>query len=346
MATMKAAFWDGKEMRLKNHERPDPGPGDVIVNIRATGICGSDLIVYYDKESPEEIAAGHEIAGEIVAVGPDMDSNRVGERVALDSIGAGRACTQCWYCRHGQYFLCANPVEERGGGFAEYMVLRATGCFAMQDNLSWAEGALTEPLAVAVHAVRRGQLAGGETVAVLGSGTIGLACIAAARALGAGKIISTARYSQQVAMAKELGADDAVTPEGDVLQNALAEITDGRGADLTLEAVGGRSDDSLNQAIEVTRPQGRISTTGNFSRPVTVDWWKGLMKEQSWIWSAVYGVLDGRHDYEVALDLMASGRVNIGQVVTHTVLLNDIQKGIEISYNKKDTGAIKVQVTQ
>ncbi|MDA1189147.1 MAG: zinc-binding dehydrogenase [Chloroflexi bacterium] len=346
MATMKAALWDGKKMQLKQLERPEPGPGDAVVKLRSSGICGSDLLIYYDKKTPETIPAGHELAGEIVAVGPGVDKKRVGERVALDNIGAGRGCMQCWYCRTGQYFLCDKPEEDRGGGFAEYTVVRAAGCFPMHDNLSWEEGALTEPLAVAVHAVRRGELTGGETVAVLGSGTIGLNCIAAARALGAGKIIATARHPQQVEMARKLGADAAVSSEGTVLKEALADITDGRGADLTIEAVGGRSDDVLKQAIDVTRQQGRISTTGNFWRPVQVDWFQALLKEQSWIWAAVYGILDGRHDYEIALDLMASGRANMKQIVTHTVGLDDIQKGVEISYNKKQTGAIKVQVLQ
>jgi threonine dehydrogenase-like Zn-dependent dehydrogenase len=225
------------------------------------------------------------------------------------------------------------------------MVRKVAGCYPMQDNLSWEEGGLTEPLAVAVHAVRRGEMTGGETVAVLGAGTIGLCCIAAARALGAGKIIATAKYPQQAKMAVRMGADMAVSPEGDALKDALADVTDGRGADLTLEAVGGRSDAALNQAVDVTRLQGRIATTGNFWRPVTIDWFKCLLKEQSMIWSATYSIMEGRHDFEIALDLMSSGRVKLKQIVTHTVPLEQIQKGFDISVDKTK-GAIKVQVMQ
>lgn len=346
MATMKAALFDGKgHMKLKTLPRPEPGAGDVLLKLRSTGICGSDLLIYHDKTTPETLPAGHELAGEIAEVGKGVDKGLVGQRVAIEGIGHGRACMECWYCRTGQFFLCDKLEPDSGGGYAQYMVRKAAGCYPMQDNLSWEEGGLTEPLAVAVHAVRRGEMTGGETVAVLGAGTIGLCCIAAARALGAGKIIATAKYPQQTAMAKRMGADMAVSPEGDALKQALAGVTEGRGADLTIEAVGGRSDAPLNQAVDVTRLQGRISTTGNFWRPATIDWFKCLLKEQSMIWSATYSIMDGRHDFEIALDLMASGRVKLKQMVTHTVPLEQIQKGFDISADKT-SGAIKVQVMQ
>ena len=157
--------------------------------------------------------------------------------------------------------------------------------------------------------MRRTQISGGETVAVLGAGTIGLCAVAAARALGAGKVFVTARHAQQAEMARRLGADEAVSPEGGALREVVAGATDGRGADLTLETVGGRSVEVLKQAVQVTRPQGRIASMGNFNTPVTLDWREPLVKEISMVWSAVYGIIDGRHDYEVAIDLMASGRV-------------------------------------
>ena len=187
MSTMSAALHNGKgAMEIKQIEKPEPGPDDAVVRVRQAGICGSDLLNYALRTDPEEFPGGHEVTGEIVEVGEDVDAGRVGERVAIDTLCHGVACGVCWYCRTGQTFHCRNRDPVRGGGFAEYIQRRAVGCFPLSDGMSWAEGALVEPLAVSVHAMRKGQLSGGEVVAVVGSGTIGLTAVAAARAMGAG----------------------------------------------------------------------------------------------------------------------------------------------------------------
>ncbi len=165
MATMKAAFFDGNDaMMLAELPEPTPTPNDVVIRVRATGICGSDLLMNADKTEPDQIPFGHEVAGEIVDVGAGVSSSLVGQRVAIETIGQGLACAQCWYCRQGQYRQCLHKVENEGGGFAQYMKRRAIGCYALPENLSWEDGALVEPLAVSVHSVRRGQMQGGETV--------------------------------------------------------------------------------------------------------------------------------------------------------------------------------------
>ncbi|MCH7745140.1 MAG: zinc-binding dehydrogenase [Chloroflexi bacterium] len=344
MATMKAAMYDGKgTMQLFEIEKPTPEPGDVIVRVRAAGICGSDLLMNADKTEPDALPTGHEVAGDIVEVGEGVDPSRIGQRVAIETIGQGRACTTCWYCRVGQYRLCLDKTSGEGGGFAEYIRRRDFGCYPLTDGMSWEDGALVEPLAVSVHAIRRGQMNGGETVVVLGAGTIGLTAVVAARALGAGKVFVTARHEQQAAMAKMLGADEALPPDGPALQEALADATNGRGADLTIETVGGKSNVTLKQAINVTRLQGRIVVLGGFRAPITLDWLEPLLKEQSIIFSTCYSVLNGYHDYEIAIDLMTSGKAPLSQMVTHRFSLDDIQKGFDTAYDKS-TGSIKVQI--
>ena len=344
MPTMIAALHDGKDsMFVTDLARPVPGPGDAIILTRAVGICGSDLLMNADKTEPDAMPAGHEVAGEVVEVGPGVDPSLVGQRVAVETIGHGRACMRCWYCRMGQFRQCLDMSPSEGGGFAECVKRRAQGCYPVPDSLSWEEAALVEPLAVSVHGLRRGDMSGGETVAVLGSGNIGLTAVAAARALGAGRILATARHEQQAAMARHLGADDALPPDGPALQEALEEVTDGRGADLTIETVGGKSDATVNQAIEVTRMQGRIVVLGGFRVPITLDWMRPLLKEQSIIFSSCYSVLNGRHDFEVAIDLLASGRTPLKEMVTHRFPLVEIQKAFDTAYDKT-TGSIKVQV--
>ena len=346
MPTMTAALYDGVDtMQLAEIETPVVGPGDALVRVRETGICGSDLLMNAEKTEPDELPAGHEVAGEISDVGSGVDRALIGRRVAVETIGHGRACTRCWYCRMGQFRQCLDMAPLQGGGFAEYMVRRAIGCYPVPDSLSWEESALVEPLAVSVHGVRRGGMSGGETVVVLGSGNIGLTAVAAARALGAGRVYATARHEHQAAMAKRLGADDALPPDGPALRDALAEVTGGRGADLTIETVGGHSAATLEQAIEVTRMQGRIVVLGGFRAPITLDWLDPLLKEQSIIFSSCYSVIDGWHDYELAIDLMASGRVSLKQMVTHKFPLEQAQRAFEAAYDKT-TGSIKVQLHQ
>ncbi len=346
MLTMLAALHDGKgAMQLAEIQRPTPGPGDVIVRVRATGICGSDLLNYGMNTTPETVPGGHEVAGEVVEAGQGVPPALLGKRVAVETIGQGRACTVCWYCRMGQYRQCLDRVPSEGGGFAQYMKRKAIGCYPVPDGLSWEEAALVEPLAVSVHAVRRGQMSGGETVAVLGAGNIGLTAVAAARALGAGRVFVTARHEHQAALARFLGADDVLPPDGLALREALDEATDGLGADLTIETVGGKSDATLKQAIQATRMQGRIVVLGGFRVPITLDWLEPLLKEQAVIFSSCYSVLNGHHDYEIAIRLMASGRVHLKPMVTHRFPLQDIRRAFDTAYDKS-TGSIKVQLHQ
>jgi threonine dehydrogenase-like Zn-dependent dehydrogenase len=346
MATMKAALFDGKgHMQLAEFMRPTPGPGDAIIKVRAVGICGSDLQMNADKTRPDAMPAGHEVAGEIVEVGEGVDPALIGQRVAVETIGHGLACGRCWYCRIGQYRQCLSKAPNEGGGFAQYIKRKAAGCYPLPENLSWEEGALVEPLAVSVHGVRRGQMRGGETVVVLGAGNIGLTSVAAARALGAGKIFVTARHEQQAALAKLLGADEVLPPDDPTLKDVIQEATHGLGADMTMETVGGKNPAPIVQAIEVTRMQGRIVALGGYRAPITIDWLAPLLKEQTIVFSSCYSIIDGSHDYEVAIELMASGKTPLKQMVTHKFPLEQIQRAFDTAYNK-GTGSVKVQIHQ
>ena len=209
--------------------------------------------------------AGHETAGEIVEVGEAVSPSMVGQRVAVEVIGHGKACLTCWYCRLGQYRNCTDQGDYAGGGFAEYVTRKAAGCYPLADSLTWEEGALVEPLAVSIQGLRRGPLVPGDTVVVLGAGNIGLTAIAAARAMGAGKIIVTARHPQQAELAKLLGADFVVDPNDAGAKSAVEDLTTGLGADIAVETVGGLDNDAtLVQAIDMTRVMGRVVVLGAF----------------------------------------------------------------------------------
>tara|TARA_B100000809_G_C15112444_1_gene521107 strand:+ start:82 stop:1116 length:1035 start_codon:yes stop_codon:yes gene_type:complete len=343
---MKAAFYNGNgEMEIKEHPDPTPESGDAIIQVRATGICGSDLLMNNDKEEADELPTGHEVTGQIVEVGSEVDRNLIGQRVAIETIGQGRACSTCWYCRMGQYRQCQNMAIVEGGGFAEFIRRKAIGCYQIGDSMTWEEGALVEPLAVSIHGIRRGLMNGAETVAILGSGTIGLTAVVAARQLGAGKIFVTARHKQQANMALALGADYACDPSNGDFEKLILENTERRGADLTVETVGGKNNATLTQSVKSTRMQGRIVILGGFRTPLEFDWLQPLLKEQSFIFSSCYGVLNGYHDYEMAIDLLSRDSSKLHEIVTHKYSLDDIQKGFECAYDKT-TGSIKVQIHQ
>jgi threonine dehydrogenase-like Zn-dependent dehydrogenase len=330
-------------MEVRDYPDPVAGPGEAVVRIRASGICGSDLNMNRAKTEADQAPAGHEVAGEIVEVGDGIDRGLVGQRVAVEVLGSGRACGECWYCRTGQYIHCPDKAPVDGGGFAEYVKRKVAGCYPLGEAMTWFEGALVEPLAVSVHGARMGDLKGGDTVAILGSGNIGLTAVTAARQLGAGKIFVTARHKQQADMALALGADGAASPEGDEFEELLLEATDGRGADLTIETVGGRSGTTLTQSVQVTRRQGKIVILGVFYGTHGIDWMTTILKEQSIQFSICYGILNGNHDFETAVEMLSSRDVELEKIVTHRYPLDQIQKGFEAAYDKS-TGSIKVQI--
>ncbi len=363
------ALYDGKSgWKLSQAVVPVPGPGMVLLLVRASGICGSDLHYYPLRTTPETLPGGHEIAAEVVGVGQGVTTLKAGDRVAPEMVGLVRACLGCWYCRAGDYVKCLKPGQRLGGGFAEFLPVPAHACFKLPEKLSWEEGALIEPLAVAVHACRRAQLRPYETAVILGAGTIGLCQVAAVRALGAATIIATARYPAQAAMAKALGADSLLQAEDDMpwmeaasqpadrmsdgalpksgspLWDAVAKATDGRGADVVFECVGGTSGASLNQAIAIARKGGRVISVGAPKALVPVNVTIMLRRELSLILSHCYSLTDGRHDYEVAASIIASGAARVRGLVTHRFPLKDINAAYAAAGDKK-SGALKVQLT-
>jgi L-iditol 2-dehydrogenase len=302
----------------------------------------------------------------VVSVADDVTVARPGDRVAVDLVGLSRACLECWFCRRGQYVQCAARRPGFGGAFAEYLSVPATACFRIDDSMSWVEGALVEPLAVALHAVRRAGLGRSDTAVVLGAGAIGLCVIAAARAVSARPIIATARYSHQADMARAFGADIVVPPENDdawslaaqrahtngedhyvpaggsALLEAVVAATEGRGTDVVFETIGGLSGAALLQAVALCRKQGRIVSIGTPKEPVAVNLPSMQRREQSLILSRCYGVTNGQHDFERAIRCIGSGRARVVKLVTHRFPLEQARAAFQTA-GEKSSGVLKVQ---
>lgn len=352
MKIMKAALFTPQTgMRVTTLPVQPVEPGTVIVRIRASGICGSDLGRYRTSTWTEKLPSGHEVAGEVVEVGDGVDNVAVGDRVAIEAVSQGRACGKCRFCQAGQFRRCINigdPLkwsqEGWGGGFAEYIKRRAVACYKLPPDMTWEEGALIEPLAVGVHGVRRARMLGGETVVVLGAGTIGLMAIAAARSLGAGKIFATARYKQQAEMAAKLGADAAFQPDSPDLTEAVSDATEGVGADIVIETVGGHDFSTVKQAFQLGRGQARIVVLGIFHDEALINFMAPFRKEQAIIFAQCYSYIDEIHDFTIARDIMASRRLPLKEMVTHTFPLDKAKEAIDLAMDKS-TGCIKVQFT-
>lgn len=329
------------EIALEEVLRPEPGPDDVVVRVRACGICGTDLHWYHGAFPAPPVCPGHEIAGDVAAAGGNVRELREGDAVALEGIAG---CGQCAACRSGSYHLC-RALGIIGmtlpGGFADYVCIPARHCFRTPPGLSSAVAALSEPLAVSVHGVRLAAPDMGARVLVLGAGTIGLMAVVAARAAGAGEVVVTARRPQQREAALRLGADRVFADTESAELDAFARD---KPIDVVLETVGGTAADTLTTAINTCRPGGTISVLGLFMGMIPVAPALLLAKELTLKGSMVYNRRDGRADFEITQDLLAREQARLESVVTHRVPLDDAGRAFALAADKT-SGSIKVAIT-
>jgi threonine dehydrogenase-like Zn-dependent dehydrogenase len=341
---MRAAIQNGLS-EIDVRDVSAPGRDGALVRVVATGVCGSDLHEFLQRTQPQSLPDGHEVAGEVVSL-PNGYAGpiRIGDLVAIDTICHGRACGACGFCRAGQTFHCLERDKTAGwgGAFADFIRRHPAGLFRLPPGMSAEQGALVEPLAVGVHAVRRARMAPGATVVVVGAGTIGLMTLLAARALGADKVHVVARHAHQAAAARTFGAATAVQAEGADAVSSIRDLTDGIGADLVIEAVG-RHPEALELAWQLVRPQGSVAVLGIFPQPVLLNLMRPILREVSITFPICYGVIDGRHDFEVAIEIIASGRVSTDGMVTHRFPLEQAAAAFQTAADKS-SGSLKVHI--
>jgi threonine dehydrogenase-like Zn-dependent dehydrogenase len=324
---------------------PRPSGDEALIAVRAAGICGSDLHPYHARSEPQPLPDGHEVAGELLELPRGYDGPaRVGDLVALETICLGVSCGQCDLCRAGQPFHCLarRSAPRRGGGFAEQIVRRVAGVFPLPPGVSAEQGALVEPLAVGVHAVRWARMPPESSVAVVGAGTIGLMTLLAARALGAGPVYVLARHDHQAALAAELGAERVIRGQGEDAIAELRELTGGRGADLVVETVGGHGQ-TVDLCWELCRVQGTVAVVGIFGDPVPVNLLRPVIRELWATFPICYGVVDGRHDFDVAIELIADGRAPVERLVSHRFPIDEAPTAFQTAADKS-TRSVKVQL--
>jgi L-iditol 2-dehydrogenase len=332
-------YYNNRDVRLEERPTPQIGPGEVLVRVIASGICGSDVMEWYRiKKAP--LVLGHEITGEIVQVAADVTCYQAGQRVFVSH---HVPCNTCRYCLNNQHSVCEtlHTTNFDPGGFAEYVRIPRLnvdrGLFVLPDEVSFEEGVFIEPLACVVRGQRVAGLRPGQTVLVLGSGQAGLLHIALARALGAGRIIATDVSAFRLQAAQRWGAEAVIRAEEDVPAR-VRDINDGRLADLVIICTGAPA--AFAQALRCVDRGGTVqffAPTGpgvGLEVPVNEFWRNGITLLPSYA--------NSPYDALVAMELIRVRRIAVRDMITHRLGLADTGLGFQLVAEAQDS--IKVVV--
>jgi len=342
---MKALRWYGrKDLRYEDVAESSPLPGQLKVKVNLAGICGSDLKEY--EAGPVMIAVdkvpltlGHEFAGRVAEVGKGVTGFKIGERVT--SLGYWY-CGECYFCKRAMYNLCLNQGFTGltvDGGMAEYVVIPSYAVYKLPDSVSDELGALVEPLSVAIHAVHQGNVRPGDTVAIVGAGTIGLCVLQAARAAGAAEVYVVDKIKRRGELALAMGATAFIDPaHGDPVRQ-IKDLTEGLGADISFECVGHPSTAPI--ALGATRSGGTTVIIGIFEKPATIDLFDVVFNQKTMVGSSIY--VD---EAKTAIALLADKRIDPRRLITSKVPLKDaVEMGFaRLTTNKEDNIKVLLQI--
>lgn len=344
---MRAAFrTEDGTYEVRETAVPDINSDHALLNVKAVGICGGDL--HFWRKPVERLTGlrfGHEYSGQVEEKGGDVDSPSAGDRVAFEPVVTLFRCGTCLHCRTGRYHLCKSRYTQLHtpsyAGFAEYASVPATNCYQLPDGLSFEEAALAEPLATAVHAVHRTRVKPGDVVAVIGMGTIGMLTLQVSRALGA-SVVAIDVVDAHLDVARKVGACATVNNETGDAAEIVNGLTDGVGADVVFEAVGGGAP-TIPQAVSLARSGGVVGIIGVFDRPHEEGIALEVQRfEKDLIGISGYSYWGNRTEFDIGLELLGRGNVVAGPLITHRFPLDDINEAFDTAKNPRETGAIKV----
>jgi len=305
----------------------EPAPGEVLVRLRAVGICGSDMhwykhggIGFSPAVYPQVL--GHEPAGEIAAVGKGVDNIRVGQRVIVEP---AITCGHCEFCRSGRHNNCVSSIfmgsPQMPGLFRDYAVMPRRNVVPIPDSMSFAAATVLEPLAVILHILEMTRIRLGDTVAIMGAGPVGLLTASVARIAGAARIFIADKVPHRLRMAREMGFTCAI--EIDKFQQAVMDETRGRGVDIVFDAAAAL--ETINTSIAIARLGGQVVLIGIPSeRNLNIDIHTAMAKELS-----IQTVKRSNHNAHGAIKLMESGRIG-DQIVTHRLPLEKTPEAFEM----------------
>lgn len=341
---MKAAvLYAKRDIRIEDRPEPVAKGTQVKIRVRAVGVCGSDVHYYTEMAIGDQVIkkpqpVGHEFSGEVVAVGQAVKRVKVGQRVAIEP---GLPCHECRQCREGRPNCCPNvrfygtpPIE---GSLQEFVLADQEQCTEIPADMSFAEAALLEPLQVGIHAYNLVPCRPGDWVAIVGSGSIGLSCLAMAHAAGATRIIVTDKRAYRLAIARKLGATHTIDVSKEDPLAAAKKLTDGLGAEVVYEATNGV--DGLAQALGLAAIGARVAAIG--IPPVdqiTIAASQPRRKQLN-----VQFVRRSAHSIRQALELVATGKIDIKPWITHRLPLARVAEAFELVDGYRD-GVLKAVI--
>jgi len=344
--TMKAVVKYGQvdgQVECRDVPVPEIGPDDVLLEVKAAGVCGSDIEMWrhnftYQVNVP--VIQGHEFCGVIAEIGRDVEEWKVGDKVISET--SAHVCGGCRFCRTGDYNLCPDRLGYGygvNGAFTRYVVVRQAILHRLPEGLSFEAAAITEPVCVAYNAlIARSTIKPGETVVVIGPGPIGLNCIQIARIAGAGQVICTgaAADSRRLGIATDLGADMAINSGEEDPVLTVMEATGGLGADLVVDAAG--NSQTLKQSLDMVRRLGQIVKVGWGPQPVDISLDPLLTKSVTL--QGTYG-----HSWDTwvhVLKLIRAGKVNQQSLISDVLPIAEWERGYSLVESRE---AVKVILT-
>jgi L-iditol 2-dehydrogenase len=329
-----AMYYNNKDIRLEEMPIPEIGSGELLVKVLASGICGSDVMEWYRiRKAPRVL--GHEITGEIVAVGKDIKNYKVGNRVFVSH---HVPCNTCRYCLNGYHTVCEtlHNTNFDPGGFAEYIRVPQInvdrGIFLLPDEISFEEGVFIEPLACVIRAQRLSNIQIGHSVLIIGSGISGLLHIVVARAFGASRIIATDINEYRMNKAEEFGADAVIYAKEDV-PSRLMEFNENRHADVVIICTGAAS--AFDQAFKSVDRGGTVlffapTEPGiNISIPINDFWRNGIKLIPSYGGSPL--------DIIMAIEMIRTHNISLKRMITHRLGLEETGLGFKIVSEAKES---------
>lgn len=335
--TMRVSRLHGvRDLRLEVIAQPTPGPGEVLLKIASVGVCGSDVHYYVDGRIGDAVVKapiimGHEFSAWIAGLGPGVEGLEIGQLAAIEP---GISCGECESCQHGHPNLCPDvrfcgtpPID---GVFAEYAIMPAENCFPLPEGFGPEDGAMLEPLGIAIHTVDLAHLKPGQTVAVLGAGPIGLLTAAVAKAAGASDIFMTEPLAHRRQFALDYVAEVALNPDDTDVVAEIMRRTNGRGVDVAFEAAG--APETPEQAAAVVRIGGKV-VVGGIPSDDTMTMTASTVRRKGLTIKLVRRM---KHVYPRAIVMVQKGLVDVKPLVTHLFPLERIAEAFDLVVDYDD----------
>ena len=337
---MKAYVLHGiKDLRFENVNQPKIKSGEVLISVKAVGICGSDIPRIYETGAHKHpLIPGHEFSGIVADTADDVSKHWINKRVGIFPL---IPCHECFSCKKHRYEMCRNYSylgSRRDGAFAEYVAVPAENLIELPENVSFEEAAMLEPMAVAVHAIRRCSSDSSDSIAICGLGTIGIFVAMFLKNMGFKNILLIGKKDIQKKTVVKLGFDESVFCDirfQDPLK-VIQNLTDSRGIDVFFECVGRNS--TINQAIQVTAPSGRVIMVGNPASEIIIDknvYWK-ILRNQLQIygtWNSSF-LHNSKDDWNYVLEQIKLGLINPSVVISHKIPFSKLNDGLRIMRDK------------